>query len=405
LRRQLAHWRAAIERLGEHTTFAAPSAWHALERYLGVALRGNLDDAVARLRARAVAAEAALAAAETPRELEAAGRTIVALRNRYVQAETLVAFYCTAVNSRTSDEIGALLRACDVLARACMATILEPMGLPVPPVLCYVDRGLGASILRAGLRLWDGITVSAVAAIRTTWHNLLTQTAVCHEAGHYANSATGWNDELARAFTAHLPADLGPVFAEWAHEIAADAVAFCCTGYGSVAALHDVVAGDDGPVYLAVPLDPHPPPYLRVPLNTAFCRRFYGTGPWDDLAGAWLDAHPLTHAYPADRAPLARARDHLDDVAEIVLRRPYRAFGDRPLTALADPLRVRPDALSDLHRDAGPALWTSSYWLTREPLRILALSAYQVATEPAATPDLLAATRAWMQRLGALAAA
>lgn len=403
--RELAHWRAAIDRLAEHTSFAAPSAWHELETYLGVALRGNLDDAVTRLRARAAAVEAAFAAAETVADLAALERDIVALRRRYTQAETLVAFYCTAVNSRTGDEVGSLLRACDVLARACMATILEPMRLPVPPTLCYVSPGLGASILSAGLRLWDGITVSAVAAIRTTWHNLLTPTSICHEAGHFANSATGWNDELADAFAARLPDDLGRTFAGWAHEIAADAVAFCTTGYGSVAALHDVVAGDDNPVFMTLPLDPHPPPYLRVLLNIAFCRRFYGAGPWDDMSTAWLDAHPLSHADPGDRTPLARARDHLDDVAEIILRHPYRAFGDRPVTALADPMRVRPDALNELRHSAGPALFTSSYWLRREPLRILALSGYRVATEPESTPDLLAETRGWMRRLGALAAA
>ena len=401
--RQVAHWRAAVDRLGEHTTFAAPSAWDALERYLGVALRGNLDDAVARLRAQAGAVEAALAAAGTTAEFEDVRRLVVRLRARYIQAETLVAFYSNAVNARTGPEVAALLRACDVLARACMATVLEPLRLPVPPVLCYVDRGLGASILRSGLRLWDGVTVSAVAAIRTTWHNLLTQTAICHEAGHYTNSATGWNGELATTFTAALGATAGPAFAGWASEIAADAVAFCCTGYGAVAALHDVVAGEDTSVYAASPFDPHPPPFLRVLLNVEFCRRFYGSGPWDDLADAWLAAHPLAYATGAERPLLEHARGVLDDVTDLVLRRPYRAFGDRPLTALVDPRRVRPDELLDLERRTGPALWTSTYWLTREPLRLLALSGYRIATEPGRTPELLAHARRWMARLGDLA--
>ena len=390
LLRQVAHWRAAIDRLGEHTTFAAPAAWDALERYLGVALRENLDSAE-------------LAAAATAAELDAVRRSVVRLRGRYIQAETLVAFYSTAVNARTSPEVAALLRACDTLARACMAAVCEPLRLPVPPVLCYVDRGLGASILRAGLRLWDGVTVSAVAAIRTTWHNLLTQTALCHEAGHYANSATGWNSELADAFVAHLDRTAGPAFAGWASEIAADAVAFCTTGYASVAALHDVVAGEDGPVYRLNPFDPHPPPFLRVLLNAEFCRRWYGSGPWDDLADAWLTAHPLAHAPAGERALLGRAREVLDDVADLILRRPYRAFGDRPLTALVDPLRVRPAELLDLERRTGPALWTSPYWLTREPLRLLALSGYRVATEPACTAELLGQARTWMTRLGELA--
>ena len=39
-----------------------------------------------------------------------------------------------------------------------MAPLLQPMGKSVPPVLTYIDKGLGASILKAGLRLWDGQT-------------------------------------------------------------------------------------------------------------------------------------------------------------------------------------------------------------------------------------------------------
>ena len=49
----------------------------------------------------------------------------------------------------------ALLRACDTLAYRSMAQILDQIGQPTPAVLTYIDKGLGASILKAGLRLWD----------------------------------------------------------------------------------------------------------------------------------------------------------------------------------------------------------------------------------------------------------
>ena len=49
---------------------------------------------------------------------------------------------------------------CDVLARLSMERVLVPLKREVPPVLTYVDKGLGASILRAGLRLWDGGSLS-----------------------------------------------------------------------------------------------------------------------------------------------------------------------------------------------------------------------------------------------------
>ena len=65
-----------------------------------------------------------------------------------------------------------------------MERALRPLGTPVPPVLTYVDKGLGASILRAGLRLWDGGSPSAVAAVKIARHNLVRPTALIHESGH-----------------------------------------------------------------------------------------------------------------------------------------------------------------------------------------------------------------------------
>jgi hypothetical protein len=400
--RQVAHWSAAVERLADRTAFAAPAAWDAVERYLGVALRSTLDEAVARLRAQALAVRAELAAARTPAELEAARRQLVRLRSRYLQAETLVTFYAHAINCRTSPEVAALLRACDVLATACMRPLLTAAGLPTPPVLVYVDKGLGASILRAGLRLWDGGTISAVAAIKVVWHNLLRPTALTHEAGHQAAFATGWNDELATALAAVDPA-LGPQWAGWATEIAADAIGFCATGYGSIAALHDVLAGEEAPVFLGIPGDVHPSAWLRVLLGVAFCRQAYGAGPWDDLGDAWAAAHPIFRAPAEIRGLLARSRELLADIAEVVLRQRYRAFGGHALTQLSDPQRGRPDVLLRLQAEVGPALWTSQYWLTTEPLRLLALSTYRIATEPARSPELLEQLRGWMVRLGELA--
>ena len=34
--------------------------------------------------------------------------------------------------------------------------VLAPLGKETPSVLTYIDKGIGASILKAGLRLWDG---------------------------------------------------------------------------------------------------------------------------------------------------------------------------------------------------------------------------------------------------------
>jgi len=401
--RQVAHWRAAVIALDGLENFASQDAWSRLERYLGQSLQANLRGAVGRLAREGDVLAAELRAAETADELELVRRHVVRFRRRFLRVETGLEFYGGAVNDRSSPRLGALLAACDILAGRALESILTPLGKPIPPVLTYVDKGLGASILRAGLRLWDGRTMSVAAAIKLTRHNLNGRpTALLHEAGHQIAFMLDWNAELADALRRELRDDpeLAEAWSSWSSEIAGDCVGFVHAGYGAVAALHDVIAGEAVSVYARRPFDPHPVAHLRVLLGTAMATRFFGEGPWTGLARAWLVAHPVARA-PGDVRPLIeRSIPRLPRIVEVCLLEPMRAFGGRPLTALVDPMRVRPDALAALARDAGASLGTSSHWLWSESLRLLALSGYRAATQPDRTPEIAAEFEAWMLRLG-----
>jgi hypothetical protein len=401
--RQVAHWRAAVVSLDDFENFASASAWANLEGYLDVALRTQLRASVERVRRAADVLEAELRAAETLGELERVRRLVVRFRRRFLQVETALDFYGDAVNTRTSPKLGALLRACDILARRSMEQVLGALGRPIPPVLTYVDKGLGASILRSNLRLWDGRSLSAAAAIKVTRHNLGVPTAILHEAGHQIAFTLNWNDELADAFRQEFASDapdVGEAFATWASEIAGDCVAFVCAGYGAVSALHDVIAGESQRVWTVPFGDPHPPAYLRVLLNTSMAVRYYGAGPWDDLARAWTVAHRIENAPPEVRQLHARSVARLPRIVDVCLRRPMRAFGGRPLVSIVDPLRVRPDALRAMERDAGTSLFTSPHWVWSESLRLLALSSYRAATEPSRSRVVAEQFEDWMLRLG-----
>lgn len=401
--RQVAHWRGATIALDDLDNFASPEAWHRLERYLGQSLRANLRSAVGRLAREADVLAAELRAAETADELELVRRHVVRFRRKFLRVETALEFYGGAVNDRSSPRLGALLAACDILAGRALESVLSPLGKPIPPVLTYVDKGLGASILRAGLRLWDGRTLSAAAAIKLTRHNLNGRpTALLHEAGHQIAFTLGWNDELAAALRRELrdDPDLAEAWSGWSSEIAGDCVGFVHAGYAAVAALHDVIAGEAVNVYARRLFDPHPVAHLRVLLGTTMATRFFGEGPWTGLARAWLVAHPIALAPNDVRPLLERSVPRLQRIVEVCLLAPMRAFGGRPLTAFVDPLRVRPDALAALARDAGASLGTSSHWLWSESLRLLALSGYKAATEPDRAPEIAAEFEAWMLRLG-----
>jgi len=405
--RQVWHWRAATVALQDPENFAAAAAWRSLERYLDISLRKHLGEAADRVEREADALVANLRAATTAEELEAVRVGVIRFRRRYLQVETALEFYGNAVNTRTSPRLAELLTACDTMAVASMRQVLEPLGRAVPPILTYVDKGLGASILRAGLRLWDGGSVSPAAALKITRQNLYRPTALVHESGHQVAHILGWNDELAALLRRELgPAstDVADTWAAWSSEIAADTHAFVHTGYGSVAALHDVVSG--GPsVFRLAPGDPHPVAYLRVLLGVQMCVRFFGAGPWDDLGRAWVRAYPLASAPPETRALAERSVPLLPRIAELCLLKPVRSFGGRPIVALVDPLHVRPDALERLERDAGAALTSSSYWIRHEALRLLALTSFRSATQPERSAEIAKQYESWMLRLAAPLAA
>jgi hypothetical protein len=402
--RQVEHWTLAAARMRELETFASAQAWAALERYLGAEIRARLLEGITGLESEGTALRSALDTARTAADLHRTRRHLVAFRARYLRTETTLDFFGDAINTRTNPRLAALLRACDVLAGRSIFGVLDPCGQPTPLVLTYLDRGLGASILKAGSRLWDGHATSPAAAIKVVPHNLYRPTALVHEGGHQAAAILGWNEELGDALYGSVSgagAGLARIWAGWASEIAADAVAFVHTGYAAVAGLHDVLAGDPAALFRYLPGDPHPIAYIRVLLGVAACRRFYGAGPWDDLAEAWREAYPLDGAGPAVRAFVERSEPLLPRIVEASLCAPMRAFGGRSLAALVDPDRVRPQALLRLADQVGPALFTSPHWVFTEALRLLALTGYQVATAPERAREILTKQEEWMLRLGA----
>ncbi len=296
-----------------------------------------------------------------------------------------------------------MLRGLDTLAADGLEVVLRPLGIEAPACLVYIDKGLGASILRAGVRLWDQQSVSPVAAIKLTRHNLAHPTALLHELGHQAFHQCGWVSELGEALENALAPrsrELAAVWRSWASELAADVHAFALAGWAPLPALANVVDGPTTAVYRIVPGDPHPFPWIRVMVNAALCRSWYGPGPWDVIAQAWRDRHPPERA-PGEAGDLARASvPLLGEITDICTRRPAAAFGGRPLHALADPRRVSPAALDELAQRAGPSLLTSTYLARREPLRILAWLATRAALDTSRSSVHRRRLQAWLCRLG-----
>jgi hypothetical protein len=403
LSRQVIHWTNAAARLEDLDDLASANAWQGLERYLGLAIRRHLSTVVTQLVREGDVLQSALAVAVSPADLLRVRQQLLKFRNRFTRVEMTLMFFADAINTRTNPKISGYLKACDILAYRSMSMLLDQLGKPTPSALSYFEKGIGAAVLRANLRLWDGTGVNPVAAIKITHHNLLRNTALIHEAGHQAAAVVGWNEELASKLATSLagaPVGVPEEWASWASEIGADAFAFVHTGYAAVAALHDVLAAEDTVVFRHTVGDPHPISYIRVLLGVEMCRQFYGTGPWDDLAQAWVALYRLPEA-PADtRALLEPSIALLPSIVRIALREPMRAFNGRPLVALINPDRVKPEVLLAMEQELGPALYTSMHWIWTEALRLLALTGFRIATTPEKRVDAFAQPEEWLLRLG-----
>jgi len=400
--RQVAHWALAASRL-DLDDLASPEAWNRLERYLGMSLRRHLEAVIDRLRREAAALVAIKHSTLSITALADLRRRLLAFRRQYVRTETTLDFFADAINTRTNPRMAGLLRACDTLAYRSMAQLLDQLGRSTPPSLTYLDKGLGASILKAGMRLWDGGDVCPVAVIKVTRHNLLRPTSLIHEAGHQVAHITGWNGELAAVFRSGLsgaPSGVADAWSGWSSEIAADAFAFVHTGYASVAALHDVLAGDEGQVFRHTPGDPHPISFLRVFLGVEMCRYFYGSGPWDNLAVAWSTLHPLNRAEPEVREVIENSMPLLKAVVKLTLDTPMKSFAGCALRQRIAPERVSIAALNELQQRIGPALFTSAHWLWTEPLRMLALTGAKLDREPTESDAAMKMQEESMLRLG-----
>ena len=265
----------------------------------------------------------------------------------------------------------------------------------------YIDKGMGASILRAGIRLWTPGSVNPVAAIKIVRHNLYRPAgSLFHETGHQVAHLTKWNESIRATLETvfHDDTQLRMMWAPWASEIAADIYAFLHTGYASVCALYDVVG--DSRTILRWPVgDPHPVGWLRTLLGCAVARRAFGPAPsglWDDLEQALFASHPLSGAEDSIAALLERSRTRLADVAGALLEAPVPALGNRPMTRILDPARVSPFALAELERTAGPALWTSPHWRRAEGIRILALAGLREAQHPDTASEWIDRARTWI---------
>lgn len=304
------------------------------------------------------------------------------VRDRYFESEQVFDYYVDLLNTRSECGIGPILRGCDVIAYASLQMGLGVLGWEIPTAVSYLDRGIGASILKAGIYLWDRQTnPAAIIKVVRSAVPLPRISAILHECGHQAAHITNWNQETAEllrdtVLQASGNTDLAQLWASWGSEVAADFWALHQGNFASLAGLSEVVAGRPDRVFTIIPGDPHPMGYLRVLMGTTACRCVFGAGPWDDLASAWKRLYPLDSASFDSARVVSDSIPMLERICRAVSKTKMNAFRGKSLEQILPVTLASPEQVKNMLNKDLSDFSVDEETLARRP--ILALICFRV---------------------------
>lgn len=292
-----------------------------------------------------------------PRQGEPARRInarLGAIELELSRAYTFFDTYLDVLTQRLIPQVGAELAGCDVIAAHALLRPHPALEL-VPPPLVYLDRGFGASILRAGVRLPDA-SLNPTPLIQIPYSRLQSKqnlNSILHECGHEALIRLG----LIRPISSLLHTvvrggggsqRLADHFALWSSEIGPDFWGFCLSGAAQAASLRELLALAPELV-LNIPWgDPHPPPYLRVLLAIEWCRQSWGSGAWDAWEKEWRQLYPSRDS-AAGAAPLLKEAElFVPAIARALLGARFHRLERRTIGMLFDLDAIAPRSVSAL---------------------------------------------------------
>ena len=274
-------------------------------------------------------------------------------RDHYFSTEQVFEYYVDLLHTRSEQrDMGMLLRGCDQLAYASLYQGLRPLGHEVPPVICYQDRGEGASILKAGIYLWDShANPAAVIKVVRSAIPLPRLTSILHECGHQVAHITNWNQELGELLyntimTTGGPRYLGHLWESWSSEIAADFYSLHQSNIASILGLYEVVAGSARRIARIIPGDPHPPGIIRLMLGISALKIVYGRGPWDDFDRVLRILYPISDSRGEASKVISDSIPLLPSICNAISKTKMKAFSGRSLDMLlpwnfSSPARLR----------------------------------------------------------------
>jgi hypothetical protein len=262
-------------------------------------------------------------------------------------------FYDTFMDiltQRLSDDIGPLLKGCDVIAADAMQRGMIA-DLTMAP-LVYCDRGFGAATLREGVNVLRNFPnpIPFISIPYSRLHEKYNLISINHEVGHQALIKLNLVKPLATLFrTAAARAGAPPLiqnfFASWSKELGPDFWAFCLSGMAQTCSLRDVLILPNHHMFQIATANTHPPAYLRFLVSTEWCRQLWGIGEWDSWEEEWKQLYAPQEMDAATCEIIETAKRFIPAIARACIRTRFRRLDKKTLPELFDMEELKPGLL------------------------------------------------------------
>jgi hypothetical protein len=262
-------------------------------------------------------------------------------------------FYDTFMDiltQRLSNDIGPLLRGCDVIAADAMQRGMIA-DLTMAP-LVYCDRGFGAATLREGVSILKTVPnpipfISIPYSRLTEKYNLI---SINHEVGHQALVKLNLVNVLSNLFktvTARAGAStlLQNLFANWAKELGPDFWAFCLSGMAQTCSLRDVLILPTHQMFQVTAYQVHPPAYLRFLVTTEWCRQVWGKGVWDVWEEEWKQLYSPDTMDEATCEIITAASRFIPAIAKACVQTKFKRLNGKTIFSLFSIDELKPELL------------------------------------------------------------
>lgn len=320
-----------------------PGAQAATERYLMAGrreLRAMVLDYLAWLRG-------APARGATAAEAQ---RRFTLLRLKFNAVLTQFDMFNDVISQRSEHDTGVWLCGLDALAADALAL---PGGYyAVPPLVCYLDRGVGAAIRRARTRLPGG-GENPVAIIRVPRERMVGSgiaSSLIHEVGHQAAALLDLAASL-RPLLQGMQRSGGTawrLFERWIGEILSDFWSCARLGISATLGLMGVVSLPRPFMFRLSLDDPHPVPWIRVHLSCAMGQALYPHAQWDRLAQLWNAYYPLADIDGQRRSLFAELLAAMPGFVGLLVDHRPRSLRGRSLKEALDVAQRQPARLCAL---------------------------------------------------------